>query len=92
VHDVELKMRMSDKARDYVEEIVHEMLVRFPITRDEAVGRVNQQWGHLDYIGDSDLIFHEEPDDWARTIYYGKDSRWWQGEEGLPPAPYDPPR
>jgi hypothetical protein len=39
VHDVELKMRMSDKARDYVEEIVHEMLVRFPITRDEAVSR-----------------------------------------------------
>lgn len=88
---MELQLRMSDKARDYIEEIIHEMLIRFPITRDEAVGRVNRQWGGLDYIGDSDLIFHETPDDWARTIYYGKDSRWWLGEEGLSPVPYQPP-
>jgi hypothetical protein len=88
---MELRLRMSEKARDYVEEIIHELLIRFPITRDEAVGRVNHQWEGLDYIGDADLIFHETPDDWARTIYYGKDSRWWQGEEGLSPAPYHPP-
>lgn len=92
VGDVELEMEMSDKARDYIEEIIHEMLVWFPITRDEAVGRVNQQWRHLDYIGDSDLMFHETPVDWAKTIYYGKDSRWWLGEEGLRPVPYEPPQ
>ncbi|MEU7923371.1 hypothetical protein [Micromonospora zamorensis] len=39
---MELQLRMSDKARDFVEQVLHEMLVRFPITRDEAVGRVNQ--------------------------------------------------
>jgi hypothetical protein len=88
---MELQLRMSDKARDYIEEIIHEMLVRFPITRAEAVGRVNDAWRHLDYIGDSDLIFHEMPSYWARTIYYGKESLWWLGEEGLSPAPYDPP-
>ncbi|MEU7613614.1 hypothetical protein [Micromonospora sp. NPDC049204] len=86
---MELQLRMSDKARDFVEQVLHEMLVRFPITRDEAVGRVNQAWGHIDHIGDKDLIFHESPDEWARTIYYGKDSRWWQGENGLRPLPYE---
>lgn len=54
------------------------------------MGRVNQAWGHLDHIGDKDLIFHESPDEWTRTIYYAKDSRWWQGENGLKPLPYEP--
>ncbi|WP_067509416.1 hypothetical protein [Actinoplanes sp. TFC3] len=87
---MELRLRLSGRARDFIEQVVHEMVVRFPITRDEAVGRVNHAWGHLDYLGDEDLIFHEPPDDWARTIYYGKDSRWWQGEDGLEPLPYGP--
>lgn len=73
---MELQLRMPDKARDFVEQVLHEMLMRFPIMRDEAVGRVNQAWGHLDHIGGKDLTFHESPDDWARIIYYGKDSRW----------------
>lgn len=51
---------------------------------------MNQAWGHLDHIGDKDLIFHESPDEWTRTIYYGKDSRWWQGENGLKSLPYEP--
>ncbi|GGO14123.1 hypothetical protein [Micromonospora parathelypteridis] len=34
---MELRLRMSGKARDFVEQVLHEMLVRFPITRDEAV-------------------------------------------------------
>ena len=79
--------------------IVREMLLRFPITRDEAVGRINQAWGHLDYIGDTDVIFHETAqllgeDHLLREglpLYCGKDSRWWLGEEGLRPMPYEPP-
>jgi hypothetical protein len=90
---MELHIAMSEKARAFIERIIHEMLLWFPITRDEAVGRINQAWGHLDYIGDTDLMFHESALDWAKTIYYGKDSRWWLSEEGLPPVPYElPPR
>ncbi|HEX2774622.1 MAG TPA: hypothetical protein VHN18_19655 [Micromonosporaceae bacterium] len=51
------------------------MLVRFPICRDEAVGRMKSAVGHLDYIGESALSFHETPVDWAKTISYGKDER-----------------
>ncbi|MFG1605157.1 hypothetical protein [Actinoplanes sp. NPDC049265] len=85
-----LKPRMSDRARRFVGQVVYQMAARFPITQDEAVGRVNQTWGHIDYIGDTDLIFHQSPDEWARDIYYGPDSRWWQGEDGLEPVPYEP--
>jgi hypothetical protein len=87
---VKLEFGASRKARRYVEQIVELMVDRFSISRDEAVGRVNQAWRHLDHIGDSDLIFHELPEYWAKTIYFGKDSQWWLGEEGLEPLPYDP--
>lgn len=88
---VDLKIETSDKARDFVEEIITKMLHLFPITRAEAVGRINDSWGHLGQIGDSDIIFHETAEYWAKTIYYGKDSNWWLGEEGLSPRPYEPP-
>jgi hypothetical protein len=88
---MKLQIAAPDKAQAFIERIIHEMLLRFPITRDEAVSRINQAWGHLDYIGDTDLIFHESAQHWAKTIYYGKDSRSWFGEEGLPPMPYDHP-
>jgi hypothetical protein len=85
-----LTIQASKAAREFIEQIVAEMLSLFPITRDEAVGRINDHWGHLEYIGDRDLIFHETAEYWAKTIYYGKDSHWWLGEEGLPPVPYRP--
>lgn len=85
---MDLTMRTSEKAHRFIEEIVTEMLLLFPITREEAVGRVNAAWGHLDYVGDTDVMFHETATYWAKTIYYGKDSCWWLGEEGLQPLPY----
>lgn len=85
-----LRLSMSDRARAYIEQIVHQMVLRFGITRDEAVGRVNQAWGHLDHIADTDLIFHQSPPEWAGDIYYGRDSGWWNGEDGLRPVPYEP--
>jgi hypothetical protein len=88
VGTMELAIRASDKARDFLEEIVTEMLILFPITRDEAVGRINEAWRHLGYVGDDDLIFHETKRYWAMTIYYGKESKWWLGTEGLRPRPY----
>lgn len=88
---MELKIRLSDKARDFVEAIIERMLVLFPITRTEAIGRINQEWRHVKRMDDSDIAFHETVDYWAKTIYYGKDSRWWQSEEGLSPQPYSGP-
>lgn len=88
---MDLEIPVSDKAREFLEEIVAEMLFLFPITRNEAVGRINETWRHLDNIGDDDLMFHETAGYWAKTIYYGKESKWWLGEEGLRPRPYPSP-
>ncbi len=87
---MDLKIATSRKAAEFIDAIVTKMLLLFPISRAEAVGRINDSWGHLDYIGDSDVIFHETAEYWAKTIYYGKDSHWWLGEEGLKPLPYTP--
>jgi len=85
---MDLVMRTSPKARAFIDEIVTQMLLLFPITHREAVGRINAAWGHLEYLGDDDLIFHERATYWAKTIYYGADAHWWLGEEGLKPLPY----
>lgn len=87
----ELTVPASPKARKFVEEIVEQMLFLFPITREEAIGRINETWQHVSYLGDDDVIFHETAVYWAKTIYYGKESMWWLGEEGLPPRPYPAP-
>ena len=89
---MELALDGTERALDFLERIVERMLFLFPITRTEAVGRVNEQWGHLGFIADDDLIFHETAEYWAKTLYYGSDSRWWLGEEGLDPLPYGGPR
>jgi hypothetical protein len=35
-----------------------------------------------------DIAYHEEPDYWARTIYYGPNSHWWvHGQELIPLPP-----
>jgi hypothetical protein len=80
----------SPDALDYFEEVVREMLLLFPITRSEAVGRLNRFWSGQDFSEELDvnLLRHEEPDYWAKTVYYGRDVPWWKGEDGLEPEPY----
>jgi hypothetical protein len=61
------------------------------------VARVNRQWSEPGpsgrvprvWIVALDLAYHQEPDDWAGDIYYGKDSRWWHPEAH--PGPLLPP-
>jgi hypothetical protein len=33
-------------------------------------------------------LLHEEQDVWANHIYYGRESCWWLGVEGLDPQEY----
>lgn len=69
------------------EQIVGRMTELFGISVDEALGRVNGQWGGLQF-DDPDIICHETADYWANTIYFGKDSFWWLKPAGLTPVPY----
>lgn len=86
----EINVAGSQEALDYFEDIVREMLFLFPITRAEAVGRLNRFWAGRNFSNELsvNLLMHEEPDYWAKTIYYGPNTPWWKGEEGLKPQPY----
>ena len=68
------------------------MLLLFPITMDEAVGRMNKFWQGRDFTRpvEVNMLLHEEPDAWAKTVYYGRNSEWWlrgwTGAAALPVA------
>jgi hypothetical protein len=86
----DIRVTGSQEARDYFEEIVREMLSLFPITRPGAVGRLNRFWAGQDFTGELavNLLKHELPTYWAKTIYYGRNKSWWKGENRLEPDPY----
>ena len=71
----------------FLDEVAEEMIQLLKITEEEAVGRINKAWEWLEPIG-SDLIQHEEPSYWAKTIYYGRGVHWLLGEDELEPIPY----
>jgi hypothetical protein len=88
--------------RQFMEEIVHAMVALFSVSEEEAIGRVARQWSHVSEFGEpmpsgashpetpslATLLMREEPEYWAKDIYYGHDSGWWNSEESLGPLPY----
>lgn len=83
-HEYEFEVD-SDGGR-FCEEIVEVMVNHFGITRDEAVERINRHWRGQKILGE-DVIYHEDAEYWAKTIFYGKDSLWWLEEDDLAPRP-----
>ncbi len=85
-----IDVRATEEALEYFEEIARQMILLFPITIDEAIGRINRFWKDRDITSEVEvnMLLHEEPDYWAKTVYYGRNSTWWLGEEGLEPLPY----
>ena len=85
------------EALDFCRNLVAEMVLRFDISREEAIARINQQWSQTDDGTDQprtliigrDIVYHEGTDYWAKTIYYGKESFWWL--PGANPQPLPPP-
>jgi hypothetical protein len=73
---------VDSKAEIFCANIITAMRKHFGITRTEAAKRLNQAWAGLDLTGPNEVIYHEDEDYWAWTIYYGKASYWWlTGEE-----------
>jgi hypothetical protein len=76
-------------------QVAAEMVHLFGISLQEAVARVNRHWSQADadgrvprvWIVGLDLVYHEEPDHWARRIYYGPNSNWWVPGQELIPLP-----
>jgi hypothetical protein len=82
-------IRATAEAREYLNDIVSEMVTLFSISRDEATGRVAEFWAGQVFLSDEALIalFHMPAEHWAKRIYYDC-TRWWDNEGSLRPAPY----
>jgi hypothetical protein len=78
----------DSQSATFCEGIAVKMVELFGITTDEAIGRLNQEWRGLSLLGPNDMIYHEDEEYWAKTIYYGKDSKWWKNPPGLTPKPF----
>jgi hypothetical protein len=88
VNQVAFTFPTDDESEAFCAEILREMQERFGISQQEAVGRMNRFWWGLSLIGPNHPIYHESPEYFAKTIYYGPDTAWWKGEAGLTPQPY----
>jgi hypothetical protein len=65
----------------FCQEIVRAMVFFFALTEDEAIARINQQWGHTTFA-DDELLFTQTPDHWAKWIYFGERS-WYSFDSTL---------
>lgn len=80
--------KTDEQSFEFCKSIIQEMVMLFGIDKDEAIGRMNRLWTGLEFLGDEDLIYHEDEEYWANTIYYGKGSFWWKEPDDLKPLPY----
>lgn len=64
----------------YCLNIVQLLIELFDISEKEAFLRINSFWEGNDFLSEEDLIFHESPEFWAKTIYY-EESNWWNFSE-----------
>ena len=86
----ELDIAGPSEAIEYLEEIAHAMITLFPIAIDEANGRINRFFSGHQFVTavEVSVLLHEEPEAWAKSVYYGENADWWLGEDGLEPLPY----
>lgn len=80
--------KTDEESAEYCEAVIQEMVRLFDISEEEALGRMNRAWRGIEFVGDDDLIYHEDEEYWAKNIYYGKDSAWWMDPPDLQPLPY----
>ena len=85
---MKFEFETDEQSEGFVASIANRMVSLFGISIDEAVGRINRDWKGLKIIGSNEVIYHEDEDYWAKTIYYGKGSNWWLYPSNLKPRPY----
>lgn len=83
-----LSFSIDAKAEEFCQRIVDTMVTLFGITESEAIGRLNKHWAGQEFIGEDELIYHDDEAYWAKTIYYEENAHWWRNEDGLNPRPF----
>ncbi|TDP97960.1 hypothetical protein [Labedaea rhizosphaerae] len=88
--DTAFQILGTAEAIAYLQEIAQEMILLFPITMGEAIGRINRHFAEHRFFSPISVsnLLHEEQDTWAKHIYYGRDTFWWLGKDDLEPLPY----
>ncbi len=76
------------QGEEYCAEIASEMVSLFGVTEEEAFGRINDFFKHQEIVGELDPVYHELPDYWAKTMYYGPGVYWWLEGQELHPRAY----
>ena len=76
------------EGEEYCIEIALLMVSLFQITEEEAVGRINDHFKYQKIVVSDHPVYHELPDFWAKTIYYGPAVYWWIEGQELQPAKY----
>lgn len=84
----EYEFDTDKQSKAFFDEIALRIFQLFAIDEAEAIGRMNRLWRGQKFIGPDDLIYHEDEDFWAYTVYYGGDQNWWENPSKLKPLPY----
>lgn len=77
INKKDLNFRTDKESLQYFIEIVEIMMKRFGLPKQEAIGRINKSWNHVEEVVGDDWIYREFPFYWANHFYFGKESFWW---------------
>jgi hypothetical protein len=69
------EFKTDEQAEAFCDKIAECMVSFFSISLDEAIARVNQQWKGQAIVG-LDIVYHKDPENWAKDIYWTADSYW----------------
>ncbi len=84
----DFRFATDEESVAYLRDIVETMMRSFGITREEAIGRINQSWADVPAVAGEDEIYRELPAYWANHFMFGKASFWWirdRDAHALPP-------
>lgn len=68
---------VDQEAESFWEEVAEKMVILFNISKDEAIGRINEQWKNTIIGGSDHITYHENTEYWAQFIYYENGTYWW---------------
>jgi hypothetical protein len=74
----DFRFETDEQSVEYLRKAVEAMMKSFGVTREEAIGRINQEWSHVGaVVGEFDEIYRETPVYWANRFMFGKSQFWW---------------
>jgi hypothetical protein len=62
----------DEASRQYCDLIMEHMVGTLGVPADEALQKMNRLWKGLSFLGEDDLIYHQDVDYWAEMMVYGK--------------------